>query len=87
MASSGLEALPLLGSACDERDGAHIAEDLAIVEVIDTNEHYGIAVDPARTALLDAINQAFADMLDDGTYQEIYDTWFEAPAGSVLYAG
>ncbi len=35
MASSGLEALPLLGSACDERDGAHIAEDLAIVEVID----------------------------------------------------
>jgi len=35
MASSGLEALPLLGSACDERDGAHLAEDLAIVEVID----------------------------------------------------
>lgn len=35
MVSSGLEALPLLGSACDERDGAHVAEDLAIVEVID----------------------------------------------------
>jgi phenylacetate-CoA ligase len=35
MASSGLEALPLLGSACDERKGAHLAEDLAIVEVID----------------------------------------------------
>ncbi|MBI3785605.1 MAG: phenylacetate--CoA ligase family protein [Deltaproteobacteria bacterium] len=35
MASSGLEALPLLGSACDERDGAHLAEDLAIVEVMD----------------------------------------------------
>lgn len=35
MASSGLEALPLLGSACDEREGAHIAEDLAIVEVLD----------------------------------------------------
>jgi phenylacetate-CoA ligase len=35
MASSGLEALPLLGSACDQRDGAHLAEDLAIVEVID----------------------------------------------------
>src|SRR5262249_13424252 len=35
MASSGLEALPLLGSACDERQGAHLAEDLAIVEVID----------------------------------------------------
>ncbi len=35
MASSGLEALPLLGSACEERNGAHLAEDLAIVEVID----------------------------------------------------
>jgi phenylacetate-CoA ligase len=35
MVSSGLEALPLLGSACDERDGAHLAEDLAITEVID----------------------------------------------------
>ncbi len=35
MASSGLEALPLLGSACAERDGAHLAEDLAIVEVVD----------------------------------------------------
>src|SRR3990172_2023062 len=40
-------------------------EGIAIVEVIDTNEHYGIAVDPARTALLDAINAAFADMLAD----------------------
>ena len=45
MASSGLEALPLLGSACDERDGAHLAEDLAIVEVID--RHTGR---PAATA-------------------------------------
>ena len=35
MVSSGLEALPLLGSACGERNGAHLAEDLAIVEVID----------------------------------------------------
>jgi len=35
MVSAGLEALPLLGSACDERDGAHLAEDLAIVEVVD----------------------------------------------------
>ncbi|GBD27399.1 Phenylacetate-coenzyme A ligase [bacterium HR30] len=37
MVSSGLEALPLLGSACDERDGAHVAEDLAIVEVVEPN--------------------------------------------------
>jgi phenylacetate-CoA ligase len=42
MASSGLEALPLLGSACDERDGAHLAEDLAIVEVIDRRTGRGL---------------------------------------------
>jgi len=42
MASSGLEALPLLGSACEERDGAHLAEDLAIVEVIDRRTGRGL---------------------------------------------
>jgi phenylacetate-CoA ligase len=42
MASSGLEALPLLGSACDQRDGAHLAEDLAIVEVIDRRTGRGL---------------------------------------------
>jgi len=35
--SSGLESLPLLGTACDERDGCHVCEDLAIVEVVDAN--------------------------------------------------
>ncbi|GIW41954.1 MAG: phenylacetate-coenzyme A ligase [Candidatus Binatia bacterium] len=33
--SSGLEALPLLGTACEEQDGAHVCEDLAVVEVLD----------------------------------------------------
>jgi phenylacetate-CoA ligase len=33
--SSGLESLPLLGTACDERDGCHVCEDLAIVDVVD----------------------------------------------------
>jgi phenylacetate-CoA ligase len=33
--SSGLESLPLLGTACEERDGCHVCEDLAIVDVVD----------------------------------------------------
>jgi phenylacetate-CoA ligase len=33
--SAGLEALGMLGTACDENQGAHVAEDLAIAEVID----------------------------------------------------
>ena len=58
---------------------------LEIVEVIDTNEHYGFGVDPARTALLAQMNTALAAMAADGTYQAIYDEWFDAPAGSILY--
>jgi phenylacetate-CoA ligase len=33
--SAGLEALGMLGTACEENDGAHVAEDLAIAEVVD----------------------------------------------------
>jgi phenylacetate-CoA ligase len=33
--SAGLEALGMLGTACDENDGAHVAEDLAIAEVVE----------------------------------------------------
>ena len=33
--SAGLEALGMLGSACSEKNGAHLCEDLAVVEVID----------------------------------------------------
>jgi len=87
-AYNAVEAGQVTGVVSDEPSAvAEIAnrEGIAIVEVIDTNENYGIAVDPARTELLAAINAAFADMLEDGTYQTIYDTWFEAPAGSVLY--
>jgi len=58
---------------------------LEVVEVISTNELYGFGVDPERTDLLAALNGAFAAMVGDGTYQGIYDGWFEAPAGSVLY--
>jgi phenylacetate-CoA ligase len=32
--SAGLEALGMLGTACDENDGAHVAEDLAVAEVL-----------------------------------------------------
>src|SRR2546430_1068255 len=33
--SAGLEALGMLGTACAEADGAHVCEDLAIVEILD----------------------------------------------------
>jgi ABC-type amino acid transport substrate-binding protein len=60
-------------------------EGLAVVAVIDTDEDYGFGVDPARTELLEEMDRVLQEMIDDGTYQEIYDRWFDAPAGSVLY--
>src|SRR5690606_39059345 len=33
--SAGLEALGMLGSQCAEKDGAHLCEDLVVVDVID----------------------------------------------------
>jgi ABC-type amino acid transport substrate-binding protein len=48
---------------------------LEVVETVNTNEFYGIAVDPNNQDLLDAINQALADMMEDGTYDEIYDSF------------
>ena len=58
---------------------------LEVVEVIATNELYGFGVDPAREALLDQLNAALDAMIDDGTYQAIYDASFVAPAGSVNF--
>jgi ABC-type amino acid transport substrate-binding protein len=43
-----------------------------VVDTVDTNEFYGIAVDPNNGDLLDAVNQALQEMMDDGTYEEIY---------------
>ncbi len=67
-------------AAVEEASGR---EGLEVVDVIDTNENYGFGVDPSNEALLDAVNDALNEMIDDGTYQTIYDKWFVAPAGSV----
>ena len=58
---------------------------LEVVEVITTNEDFGFAVDPARAELLSQMDAALGAMIDDGTYQTIYETWFDAPAGSVNF--
>ena len=52
-----------------------------------TGESYGFAVNPANTALLAAVNAAFADMLEDGFYQTVYDAWIERPGASILFEG
>lgn len=63
-----------------DRDG------LELVATIDTGESYGIAVDPENEALLEAVNQALADMIEDGTYDEIYSRYPDLPPGGNVAA-
>ena len=50
--------------------------DLAVVQDIDTNEHYGFAFSPSNPELRDAVNVVLAQMIADGTYQQIFDKYF-----------
>lgn len=48
-----------------------------VIEEYDTGESYGFAMEQDREDdLVDAINDALASVRDDGTYDEIYDTYF-----------
>ncbi|WP_300265286.1 transporter substrate-binding domain-containing protein [Microbacterium sp.] len=54
-------------------------ETYTIVEEYNTDEQYGFAFAKGEKAeLIDAVNTALQELRDDGTYQEIYDTYFAA---------
>jgi polar amino acid transport system substrate-binding protein len=84
---TALEAGDVTGVIFDEPASIAEAEkrpSLELVEVIDTDEDYGFGVDPQNEELLAAVDAALQAMIDDGTYQQIYDKYFpDAPAGSV----
>ena len=65
--------LPAAQQEADESDGA-----LELVEVIPTGEQYGIAL-PKESPLIEPVNQALADIKEDGTYEEIYEKWIGLP--------
>jgi polar amino acid transport system substrate-binding protein len=44
-----------------------------------TEEQYGIAVTKAKPEVLALLNQALAQIREDGTYDAIYQKWFGAP--------
>lgn len=56
-------------------------EGLELVQTIDTGEFYGIAVDPNNEPLLEAVNQALQEIIDDGTYAEIFARYEDLPPG------
>jgi polar amino acid transport system substrate-binding protein len=58
-------------------------DELQVVEQVETGEQYAFAVNKENTALLDAINAALEEIFSDGTYAQIFETYFpdqELPA-------
>lgn len=51
---------------------------LEIVEEIKTDETYGFAFNKDNTVLRDSVDWALAELIKDGTYDTIYETWFGA---------
>jgi ABC-type amino acid transport substrate-binding protein len=72
--TGGLDAVLADLPAADEAVGD--SDALQIVEEVDTDEQYGIGVQQDNEALLQAINDALAEIMDDGTYEEIFGEWF-----------
>lgn len=53
--------------------------DFEIVEEYDTEEQYGFAVkEEGSEQLLEAVNEQLAELRDNGTYDELYDSYFSA---------
>lgn len=61
-------------------------EGLELVQTIETGEAYGIAVDPENEALLEAVNEVLAEIIEDGTYEEIYGRYPDLPPGGNVAA-
>lgn len=50
--------------------------DVAVVAPIDTNEKYAFAFAPTNTALVAAWNDGLQQVIDDGQFATIFDTYF-----------
>jgi polar amino acid transport system substrate-binding protein len=74
-----LEAGAITGVVNDEQASAGIIEDLPTLEIvqgIDTNEKYAFAFADGNTGLIEAVNAVLAEIMADGTYATIFETYF-----------
>lgn len=62
-------------------------DSLDVVETYPTGEQYGFAVREGNTELSDPLNETLQALIDDGTYEEIYDEYFDDDSGSVVAGG
>ena len=71
-AEAGIAGTPLVGPA-----------PLEVVDTTSVDDFYGMVFSLDNPELLDAMNAALAEMIADGTYQTIYDVWFDTQAGNI----
>lgn len=67
---AALQDLPVNGYRATQ------SEDFVVTETFPTGEQYGFAVTKGATDLLAGLNAALAEIQENGTYDEIYATWF-----------
>jgi polar amino acid transport system substrate-binding protein len=78
-AFTNLEGGAIDGIVNDEPSSASEVENrpgLELVESIDTNENYGFAFSKDNPDLTLAVNEALQAVIDDGTYQQIFEKYF-----------
>jgi polar amino acid transport system substrate-binding protein len=82
LAFSALQAGDVDGVVNDLPISQDIVKDetrgLVIVEEIPTDETYGFAFNKDDAVLRDSVNWALGELIADGTYDTIYETWFGA---------
>lgn len=86
-AFSALQAGDVVGVINDLPISQDIAKDetrkIEIVEEITTNEAYGFAYNQDNDVLREAVNWGLAEIIADGQYEAIYETWLGAPPMSL----
>lgn len=70
-----LQDLPVNGYRSTQDDS------VTVVETYPTDEQYGFAVRKGNTELLDFVNEGLQTLRDDGTFDEIYGTYFGEASG------
>lgn len=78
-AFTDLEAGQITGVINDEPSSLSEVEgraNLKVVQPIDTGEHYGFAVSQDNPGLTEAMNQALAALIADGTYEQLFKKYF-----------
>ncbi len=72
---------PVAEKATEQDSGIEIAGG------IETEEEYGFVVQQGDEELLEELNEGLAEVLDDGTYERVYEKWFgKAPPEEVFSA-